>query len=115
MKIFKNILGFIIVLSFIFLYGCGGGGGSKSENSINPLFFMLANNNNGDNPSDNPSDNPVKKSWLFLIYIAGDNDDIIYNQLANLDSLEKVGSDDNTHIVAYIDIGNEQLEKLKME
>ncbi len=106
MKIFKNILGFIIVLSFIFLYGCGGGGGSKSENAINPLFFMLANNNNGDNPSDNPSDNPVKKSWLFLIYIAGDNDDIIYNQLANLDSLEKVGSDDNTHIVAYIDIGN---------
>lgn len=109
MKIFKNILGFIIVLSFIFLYGCGGGGGSKSENSINPLFFILANNNNGnngDNPPDNPSNNPIKKSWLFLIYIAGDNDDIIYNQLANLDSLETIGSDKNTHIVAYIDIGN---------
>lgn len=107
MKIFKNILGFILVLSFIFLYGCGGGGGSKSENSINPLFFILANNNNGNN-GDSPSDNPEKKSWLFLIYIAGDNDDIIYNQLANFDSLEKVGSDENTHIVAYIDIGDPQ-------
>ncbi|MBR0518423.1 hypothetical protein IJJ97_01385, partial [bacterium] len=103
MKIFNNILGFIIVLSFIFLFGCGGGGGgSKDDSSISPLFFLLANNNR----RDDPRDDPVKKSWLFLVYIAGDNDDIIYNQLENLDSLETVGSDENTHIVAYIDIGD---------
>lgn len=42
--------------------------------------------------------------WLFLNYIAADNNLTKY-QMANVDQMEQVGSDKNTHIVSYIDVG----------
>ena len=83
-----------------------------------------SNNNESNNNNNNAIDNNnsaidentdqvvtvkeqgIKKSWLFLVYISGDNDNILYDQLANIDSMETVGSDENTHVVVYIDIGN---------
>ncbi len=47
---------------------------------------------------------PKEKAWLFVTYIAGDNNLCPY-QLSNLDSMEKIGSDENTSIVAFIDAG----------
>lgn len=47
---------------------------------------------------------PKEKAWLFITYIAGDNNLCPY-QLSNLDSMEKIGSDENTSIVAFIDTG----------
>jgi len=45
------------------------------------------------------------KKWLFLNYIAADCN-LTEFQLKNIDQQEKVGSDKNTHIAAFIDIGN---------
>ncbi len=45
------------------------------------------------------------KKWLFLNYVAADCNLTDY-QMANLDQQELVGSDKNTHIAAFIDIGN---------
>jgi len=45
-----------------------------------------------------------KAKWLFLNYVAADNNLTEY-QMKNLDQQELVGSDKNTHIVAYIDVG----------
>lgn len=43
--------------------------------------------------------------WLFLNYIAADNN-LTADQMNNIDQQEKVGSDVNTHIAAYIDVGH---------
>lgn len=52
--------------------------------------------------------NAVKphKKWLFINYVAADCN-LTKLQLANLDQQENVGSDANTHIVAYVDVGPE--------
>jgi hypothetical protein len=42
--------------------------------------------------------------WLFLNYIAADCNLTQY-QMKNVDQMELVGSDKNTHIVTYIDVG----------
>lgn len=42
--------------------------------------------------------------WLFFNYMAGDNN-LDYFELKNIDQMERVGSDKDAHIVAYIDIG----------
>jgi len=49
---------------------------------------------------------PVKphKQWLFLNYVAADCN-LTEAQLGNIDQQELVGSDKNTHIVAYVDVG----------
>lgn len=44
------------------------------------------------------------KKWLFFNYIAGDCNLTKY-QLDNIDQQEMVGSDENTHIVAFVDSG----------
>lgn len=46
----------------------------------------------------------VHKKWLFMNYIAADCN-LKEFQAKNIDNQELVGSDDNTHIVAMIDIG----------
>jgi len=46
------------------------------------------------------------KSWLFVNIMAADNNLTKY-MLGNLDDQERVGSDLNTHVVAYIDVGHE--------
>ena len=46
-----------------------------------------------------------KKAWLFINYFACDNN-LASFQLDSLNAMEKVGSDDNTHVIAYFDIGN---------
>ena len=46
------------------------------------------------------------KKWLFMNYIAADCNLTKY-QLGNIDQQEKVGSDANTHVVAYVDVGNQ--------
>ena len=51
-----------------------------------------------------------KAKWLFLNYVAADCNLTKY-QLTNLDQQEKVGSDPNTHLVAYVDVGNKPLPK----
>ncbi|WP_161997863.1 hypothetical protein, partial [Escherichia coli] len=51
-----------------------------------------------------PEENQHKK-WLVLLYSAGDNN--LYSYLFDyLDELEKVGSDQNTHMVSIADQGN---------
>ena len=47
----------------------------------------------------------VHKKWLFMNYIAGDCN-LKEFQANNIDMQEKVGSDENTHIVAMIDVGD---------
>jgi len=42
--------------------------------------------------------------WLFINYVAGDCN-LTEFQLKNLDQQELVGSDKNTHLVAYVDVG----------
>jgi len=46
----------------------------------------------------------VHKKWLFLNYIGADCN-LTQFQVANIDQQELVGSDANTHIVAYVDVG----------
>lgn len=45
-----------------------------------------------------------KKKWLFVNYVAADCN-LKEFQMKNLDNQELVGSDANTHVVAYIDVG----------
>lgn len=45
------------------------------------------------------------KKWLVMNYIAAHND-LTRFQLNNINEMEKVGSDDNTHIVSLIDVGD---------
>ena len=46
-----------------------------------------------------------RKKWLFLNYIAADCNLATF-QMGNIDNQEYVGSDLNTHIVAYVDVGH---------
>ena len=46
-----------------------------------------------------------KKAWLFVNYFACDNN-LANFQLDSLNEMEKVGSDDNTHVIAYFDLGD---------
>lgn len=57
--------------------------------------------------SDTAMPDPIKphKKWLFINYLAADCN-LTEHQLANIDQQEIVGSDDNTHLVAYMDVGN---------
>lgn len=57
----------------------------------------------GQEPQQQGAIKPHKK-WLFINYVAGDCN-LTEFQLKNLDQQEKVGSDANTHIVAYVDVG----------
>lgn len=52
---------------------------------------------------------PIKphKKWLFMNYIAADCN-LTDFQLKNIDQQEQVGSDANTHIVAYVDVGDQK-------
>lgn len=118
MRICKIAIIFIIAISFTCLFGCGGGGGSSSSGTFSYVDPSLFNNiNNNDNSSTATNTEEIsnqettevtvrKKPWLFLVYFAADNSNIVKYQLSNLDYLERVGSDENTDIVAFIDIGN---------
>lgn len=57
----------------------------------------------GQEPQQQGAIKPHKK-WLFINYVAADCN-LTEFQLKNLDQQEKVGSDANTHIVAYVDVG----------
>lgn len=46
-----------------------------------------------------------RPKWLFLSYIGGDNN-LTTAQLQNMDQMERIGSDKDTHIVAYMDTGH---------
>lgn len=59
--------------------------------------------NIGEQPAQEPGVKP-KKKWLFMNYVAADCNLTKY-QLNNLDQQELVGSDNDTHIVAYVDVG----------
>ena len=52
---------------------------------------------------------PIKphKKWLFINYLAADCNLTEY-QLQNIDQQEMVGSDDTTHLVAYMDVGEKK-------
>ncbi len=104
MKILKIFFAMIIVFSFFSLYGCGGGKGGSNTPSYSIPYIPLDNNS---------SNNVTKKPWLFIIYSAADNSDILPWQLSNIDQLEKVGSDENTDIVAFIDIGDTKKKKIE--
>lgn len=45
-----------------------------------------------------------RANWLFFSYIGGDNN-LAEDQLNNIDQMEQIGSDEDTHIVAYMDVG----------
>lgn len=51
----------------------------------------------------------VNKKWLILNFIAGDNN-LSSLQVGNINDMEKVGSDENTHLVTFIDVGPEEKE-----
>lgn len=116
MKILKIFFAMIIVFSFFSLYGCGGKGGSDTPNYYVPYIPSGNNSNNATNPYipfGNNSHNATKKPWLFIVYSAADNSDILPWQLSDIDQLEKVGSDENTDIVAFIDIGDTKNKKIE--
>jgi hypothetical protein len=46
----------------------------------------------------------VRKKWLIMNYVAADCNLLDY-QLGNIDHMERVGSDKNTHIVTLVDVG----------
>ena len=123
MRFCKIVFTLFLTISFCFLYGCGGGGSGSNQT---PVFIVNHGNNNNTNGNSQtindvishlngnndittttkiPEEN-IKKPWLFIVYAAADNDNILIDQLTNLNSLEAVGSDKNTHIVEYIDIGD---------
>ena len=60
----------------------------------------------GSSTGDKGAVKPHKK-WLFMNYIAADCNLTTY-QLRNVDNQELVGSDENTHMVAYVDAGPKQ-------
>jgi len=60
----------------------------------------------GNNEGDTGAVKPHKK-WLFMNLIAADCNLVNY-QIRNIDNQELVGSDENTHVVAYMDIGPRQ-------
>jgi hypothetical protein len=53
--------------------------------------------------SNTPPEPGTKKTWTFLLYGAGDNNlsSFIEN---NVDDMEKVGSDANTHLISQLDL-----------
>jgi len=57
----------------------------------------------GDDSQSDPAVKPHKK-WLFFSYIAGDCN-LTKFQCGNIDQQELAGSDENTHIAAFIDVG----------
>ena len=61
----------------------------------------------GENTQQMPDAIKPHKKWLFMNYIAADCN-LTDFQLANIDQQEKVGSDENTHVVAYVDVGNQK-------
>ena len=61
----------------------------------------------GENTQQMPDAVKPHKKWLFMNYIAADCN-LTDFQLANIDQQEKVGSDENTHVVAYVDVGNQK-------
>jgi len=64
----------------------------------------------GNNPAADIQPLKPKAKWLFINYVAADCNLTKY-QLTNLDQQEKVGSDPNTHLVAYVDVGNKPLPR----
>ena len=60
----------------------------------------------GSSKQEMPAAVKPHKKWLFMNYIAADCNLTKY-QLGNIDQQEKVGSDENTHVVAYVDVGNQ--------
>ncbi len=56
----------------------------------------------GDSPVPEPG---TKKKWTFLLYGAGDND-LSDSIERNVDDMEKVGSDANTHLVSQLDLSH---------
>ena len=95
MKFLKIFFSFLVVFVFVSLCGCGGKGGGSTPATYIPYI-----------PFDNNSNNATKKPWLFIVYVAGDNSNILPWQLLSIDRLEQVGSDENTDVVVFIDIGN---------
>lgn len=61
----------------------------------------------GENTQQMPDAIKPHKKWLFMNYIAADCN-LTDFQLANIDQQEKVGSDENTHVVAYVDVGDQK-------
>ena len=61
----------------------------------------------GENTQQMPDAVKPHKKWLFMNYIAADCN-LTDFQLANIDQQERVGSDENTHVVAYVDVGNQK-------
>ena len=112
MKICKILFCLTVAFSLLILCGCGSSSDDLMERPSTSISKIGSYYQQGIKIGPYYERKPnyvlegVKKPWLFFVYIAGDNDDIIYNQLANIDSLEAVGSDNNTHIVTYIDIGD---------
>lgn len=53
---------------------------------------------------ENPRDETKLKKWLIISYVAADND-LTDDMVSNINAMETVGSDINTHLVTYIDQG----------
>lgn len=60
-------------------------------------------------PADNTEIKPIHKKWTILNYIAADNN-LTEFQIKNINDMEAVGSDENTHILTFIDVGPETKE-----
>ena len=111
-KIFKIFFAFLIVFIFVSLCGCGGGkGGGSTPVSYAP--YVPSDNNSTNNNSTNNNSINNKKPWLFIVYFAADNSNLLPWQLLSIDRLEQVGSDANTDIVVFIDIGNPKQKNIR--
>ena len=71
-------------------------GNKKTEEKVSDKF----------DPAEKEGAVKPHKKWLFMNYIAGDCN-LLSWQFRNINEQEKVGSDENTHIVAYMDVGPE--------
>jgi len=72
-----------------------------SETSTTDTVFEIGSSAEKENVAEGKH-----KKWLFMNYIAADCN-LKEFQKANIDNQELVGSDENTHIVAMIDVGPE--------
>jgi hypothetical protein len=64
--------------------------------------------------SEGESAKGVNKKWLIMNYVAADCN-LLPFQMANIDNMEMVGSDKDTHIVTLVDVGPKPLKDQIME
>ncbi|MFN4220575.1 MAG: clostripain-related cysteine peptidase, partial [bacterium] len=80
----------------------------KSEKIISSGINYQFKINNSYNVEEKVEDEGKEKEWLIIHYGAGDNR-LASFILSNVDKLERVGSDENIHMVSILDVGYQKI------